>query len=121
MLLGKLQQIYEKVYFPGFLSSGFLLQLCLHKQIGHIKFKKTLLVTTKKKSTNLQSELERIPANIYLFKVNNINNRKRSEICSKLTIKTPETTSMTSSGVFIRNFEHISHLLLVILSLTLKQ
>ena len=31
-----------------------------------------------------------IPANIDLFKVNNRNNRKRCEICSKLTIKTPE-------------------------------
>ena len=31
-----------------------------------------------------------IPANIYLFKVNNKNTRKRCEICSKLTIKTPE-------------------------------
>ena len=30
------------------------------------------------------------PANIYLFKVNNRNTRKRCEICSKLTIKTPE-------------------------------
>ena len=30
------------------------------------------------------------PANIYLFKVNNKNIRKRCEICSKLTIKTPE-------------------------------
>ena len=29
-------------------------------------------------------------ANIYLFKVNNRNNRKRGEICSQLTIKTPE-------------------------------
>ena len=28
-------------------------------------------------------------ANMYLFKVNNRNTRKRSEICSKLTIKTP--------------------------------
>ena len=28
------------------------------------------------------------PANIYLFKVNNRSTRKRSEICSKLTIKT---------------------------------
>ena len=27
---------------------------------------------------------------IYLFKVNNKNTRKRCEICSKLTIKTPE-------------------------------
>ena len=31
-----------------------------------------------------------IPANIYLFKVNNRNARKRYEICSELTIKTPE-------------------------------
>ena len=30
------------------------------------------------------------PANIYLFKVNNRNTRTRCEICSKLTIKTPE-------------------------------
>ena len=28
--------------------------------------------------------------NIYLFKVNNRNSRKRGEICSKLTTKTPE-------------------------------
>ena len=30
------------------------------------------------------------PANIYLFKVNNRNTSKKSEICSKSTIKTPE-------------------------------
>ena len=30
------------------------------------------------------------PANIYLYKVNNRNSRKRCEIFSKLTIKTPE-------------------------------
>ena len=30
------------------------------------------------------------PPNIYLFKVNNRNSSKRSEICSKLTMKTPE-------------------------------
>ena len=33
------------------------------------------------------------PANIYLFKFNNRNTRKRSEICSKLTIKTAENVS----------------------------
>ena len=33
------------------------------------------------------------PANIYLFKVNNINSRKRCERCSKLTIKTPKEVS----------------------------
>ena len=31
-----------------------------------------------------------IPANIYLFKINNKSTRKRCEICSKLTIKTLE-------------------------------
>ena len=31
-----------------------------------------------------------IPSDIYLFKVNNRNTTKRYEICSKLTIKTPE-------------------------------
>ena len=48
-----------------------------------------------------------LPANIYLFEVNNRNTRKMCEICSKLTIKTPERRP---SGVFIVNFEHISHL-----------
>ena len=32
----------------------------------------------------------RSPANIYLFKFNNRNTRKKCEMCSKLTIKTPE-------------------------------
>ena len=46
-------------------------------------------------------------AGIYLLKVNNRNTRTRYEICSKLTIKTPER-------------EHISHLVLVFLLLTLN-
>ena len=36
------------------------------------------------------SAKHQVPANIYLFKVNNRNTRKRCEICSKLTIKTPD-------------------------------
>ena len=40
-------------------------------------------------STHLRRALS-VPANISLFKVNNRNTRKRCEICSKLTIKTPE-------------------------------
>ena len=35
-------------------------------------------------------ESNHYPVNIYLFKVNNRNTRKRREVCSKLTIKTPE-------------------------------
>ena len=43
------------------------------------------------------------------------------EICSKLTIKTPERCHWRRSGVFIVNFEHISHLFLVFLLLTLSR
>ena len=50
------------------------------------------------------------PGNIYLFKVNNGNTRKKCEICSKLTIKRPERRHGRRSGDFIVNFEHISHL-----------
>ena len=45
-----------------------------------------------------------------MLKVNNRNNRKRSEIISKLTIKTSEQSHWRRFGVFIVNFEHISHL-----------
>ena len=61
-----------------------------------------------------------IPANNYLFKINNRNFRKRCVICSKLTLKTPEWCYWCRSGVFIVNFEHISHLFLVFLLLTLS-
>ena len=40
---------------------------------------------------------------------------------SKLTTKTPEQCQWLRSGVFIINFEHISHLALVLLLLTLNQ
>ena len=52
------------------------------------------------------------PAGIYLPKVSNSNTRLRCEICSKLTIKTP--------GVFVVNFEYISHFALLFLLLTLN-
>ena len=38
---------------------------------------------------------------------------KSYEICSKLTIKTPERRQELRFGVFIVDLEHISHLLLV--------
>ena len=60
------------------------------------------------------------PAGIYLLKVNNRNTRTRCEMCSKLTIKTPERRQWRRPGVFIVNFEHISHPALVFLLLTLN-
>ena len=50
---------------------------------------------------------------ICLLKVNNRNTRARCKICSKLTIKTHERGHWRHSGVFIVNFENISHLNLV--------
>ena len=44
----------------------------------------------------------KLPVGIYMFKVNNRNTRKRCEICSKLTIKTP------FSSVSIVNFEQVN-------------
>ena len=61
------------------------------------------------------------PAGICLFKVNNRNTRTSCEICSKLTINTPKRRQWRRSGVFIVNFEHISHLVLVFLLLTLSR
>ena len=43
----------------------------------------------------------------YMFKVDNRNTRTSIEICSKLTIKTPELRHWRRSGIFIINFEHI--------------
>ena len=44
----------------------------------------------------------------------------KCEIYSKLTLKTPERHHWRRSGVFIVNVEHISHLTLVLLFLTLN-
>ena len=62
-----------------------------------------------------------VPAGNYMFKDNKRNTRARYETCSKLTIKTPERGLWHRFGVFIVNLEHISHLVLVFLLLTLSR
>ena len=54
-----------------------------------------------------------------MLKVNNRNTRAQCKIYSKLTIKTPERRHCRS-GIFVVNFEHISHLILVFLLITLN-
>ena len=56
-----------------------------------------------------------------MFNVDNGNTRTSCEIYPKLTIKTPERRYWGHSGVFIVNSEHISHLVLVVLLLTLSR
>ena len=50
------------------------------------------------------------PSGIYLFKFNNRNIRTMCEICSKLTVKTPELRHWPRSGVLIVNFERFNTL-----------
>ena len=57
---------------------------------------------------------ENNPGNIYLLKINR-NTKKMCEICSKLTTKTLERRQWCRFGVFIVNFEYISHLFLLLL------
>ena len=64
---------------------------------------------------------ESFSAMIYLFKVNNRNTIKKCEICSKFTIKTSDRRHRRRSGVFIVNSEHVSHLFLVFLLVTLRK
>ena len=61
-----------------------------------------------------------IPVGIYLLRVNTRNTWARCEICSKLTITTPGRHQWRRSCDFIVNFEHVSHLLIVFLLLTLN-
>ena len=59
-------------------------------------------------------------ANVYRFKVNNRNPRKRFEIYPKLTMNTLELCQWRLSSVFIVNFLHIPYFFLVFLLLTLE-
>ena len=54
------------------------------------------------------------PSNNYMLKVNNINTRKMCGTWSKLRIKTPHRPQWRCSGIFILNFERISHILLLL-------
>ena len=63
---------------------------------------------------------EVIPASNYMFKVNNRNTRTKCEMCTNLTIKTPERLHWRRSVVFVI-FVHVSQLVLVFLLLTLSR
>ena len=85
-----------------------------------LKIEKKALLFAKKDyliwTGYLLTKEETNPTDIYLFKVTNINTRRKCELCLKLMIKTPERRR---SDVFIVNMEHILHLFLVFIFLTL--
>ena len=57
----------------------------------------------------------------YFFKFNKEKTRTMRKICSELPMKTPEQRNWRRSGIFIVNFEQISHIVLVLLLLTLNK
>ena len=68
------------------------------------------------------SFIEQFLANIYLFKVNNRNTRKRSGNIFRVNNKNSRTMSLTSVVlVFLFNFGHTLHLFLLFLMLTLTK
>ena len=54
----------------------------------------------------LGTSISKLPAGNYMFKVNYKKTRKRCEICSKLTIKTPERHQWTSFLSWTLNIFH---------------
>ena len=56
-----------------------------------LQFCRTEAIDVIRKEKELQNWVVKFdPASIYLFQVKNRNTKKRCEICSKLTIETPE-------------------------------
>ena len=87
----------EENHAYNFLKHVFVLSRFLHLQYQLQRKMKhnTYLKYSKKLKRNQKSQTgfsknRHYPVNIYLLKVNNRNTRTRCEICSKLTIKTPE-------------------------------
>ena len=62
-----------------------------------------------------------LQAGIFLFKAINGKTKTISELCSNLHIKTPEGRQWRGPGVFMTNFELISHIILVFSVLTLNK
>ena len=91
-----------------------LFWLCWHQQVFFDCSWKHILVTCF--LTAIISATSQPTFTCYKF--NNRNNRTKHELCSELTIKTPEQCHWRCCGVFIVNFQHISHLVLVFLLLT---
>ena len=68
-----------------------LQQVCLLNVMLLITMKMKIIKNESHRLSRLsKKQTIHYPAGIYLLKVNNRNTRTRCEICSKLTIKTPE-------------------------------
>ena len=104
--------------FSNYLTSVFVIIIFS----THVSFHSSGFRTQQQSTKNSRMKGEHcVSANIYLFKVSNRNTREKCEICSKLTIKSPKRRHWRRSGVFIVNFEHISHIFLAFLLFDFEQ
>ena len=106
------------IYVFLWMNQGLV--LCCASSEAYLGPYETSMIGLFYETIHKKSIVRRFPACIYLLKVNNRNTRTRCEICSKLTVNTPWRSHWRPSGVFIVNFEHISHLVLVFRLLTLS-
>ena len=88
---------------PVFSSIARPLLLCKRSKKSLKLTKKKIMVLFIQYHAKREVYCERTvyPAGNYMFKVNNRNTKTRCEICSKLTIKTPERRQWRRSGVFV--------------------
>ena len=117
--LNTLTQLQVKMEENGKLDNARRQRKHLSKHLTPRNASRTLVLIVRNAYKKLRCLCLTFPANIYLLKFNSRNTRKRCKIYSKLTIKTPD--DLIDVDVFIFKFEHISHLLLVLLLLTLNK
>ena len=77
------------LYLHDLINEMRYVKIITYRYDIHFGSEKSNKKNRKKISYRLRTQTGLIPANIYLFKVNNRNTRKKCKICSKLTMKTP--------------------------------
>ena len=112
--------VFSTLKYLAFFKNIFL-GGCFRANIGFTSRLSHSVHPKKREQNRNMSRYADIPIGTYLLKIKNWITRARCEICSKLTKKTPERCHWRRFGVFIVNFEHILHLVVVFLLLYFKK
>ena len=91
----------------------------IHQKKEYYSLRNAFTKNIKKATFIRMSFLQQHSRQLYV-QGNNRNTKTRCEICSKLTMMSPARRQWRCSDVFIVNFQHILHLPLVFLLLTLS-
>ena len=110
-----------KIYYVILKGLGWILlffvltRIVIGHDVGNASFQHVIWNSLDIKSKTFPANL-----NLYLFKVDRTNTWKRCEMCSKLAITTPGWSQRRCTGVFMVDFEQISHPFLQFLLLVLS-